>query len=128
MKSMAVARQVPGCQSKGYALSGTGEKVSMIVLVDTDILIDVALDRRKHADTASALLDTPERRPGTGFVAWHSLSNFYHLVSPTRGRSGARQFVAELVEFIKVAPTTTISMRLAARRPRSVRWRPAPRH
>ena len=57
----------------------------MIVLVDTDVLIDIALDRMPYVESSSALLDKLEQRPGTAFVAWHTLSNFYYLVTPTRG-------------------------------------------
>lgn len=32
----------------------------MIVLVDTDVLIDVALDRMPHVESSSALLDKLE--------------------------------------------------------------------
>ena len=42
----------------------------MILLVDTDILIDVALDRMPYAESSSALLDRLEQTPGTAFVAW----------------------------------------------------------
>lgn len=86
----------------------------MIILVDTDILIDVALDREPYAESASALLDALEQQPGLTFVAWHSLSNFYYLVKPPRGRASAKQFILDLIEFVDVAPTTTESLRYAA--------------
>lgn len=89
----------------------------MKVLVDTDILIDVALDRAPYAEMASQLLDALEARPGTGYVAWHSVANFYYLVSPARGRSDTRRFVVDLVAFLEVAPTGTGSVRQAARMP-----------
>ena len=46
----------------------------MIVLIDTDVLLDLALDRAPHAGPAGALLDVLERRGRAGFVAWHSVS------------------------------------------------------
>jgi predicted nucleic acid-binding protein len=85
----------------------------MIVLVDTDVLIDLALDRAPHSHRASELLDALELRPGTGFVAWHSVSNFYYLVAPSRGRESARTFLVDLAKFIEVSPTTTDSLRFA---------------
>jgi predicted nucleic acid-binding protein len=87
------------------------------ILVDTDVLIDVALDRAPHAEAAGALLDALEARPGTGCIAWHSVANFYYLVSPARGRADARAFVVDLVAFLEVAPTGTESVRQAARMP-----------
>ena len=86
----------------------------MIVLVDTDVLIDLALDRAPYSDRASGLFDALESRLGTGFVAWHSISNFYYLVAPSRGRESARTLLVDLAKFIEVSPTTTESLLFAA--------------
>ena len=86
----------------------------MIVLVDTDVLIDLALDREPHAEAAATLFDRLERRVARAFVAWHSISNFYYVVRPVQGRANARQFILDLAEFTDVAPTTTQSLQQAA--------------
>lgn len=87
----------------------------MIVLLDTDVLIDVALDRAPHAAASAALLDLLDRRPSSAFVAWHTVANFYYLVSPTRGGRSARDFVLDLLRFTEVAPATTDGLRKATR-------------
>ncbi len=87
----------------------------MKILVDTDVLIEVALDRAPHAGAAGKLLDHLEQNLATGFVAWHSASNFYYLVSPKRGKRDTRSFLLELTEFVEVAPSSTESLRQAAR-------------
>lgn len=86
----------------------------MIILVDTDVLLDVALDRAPHAESASRLLNACEKKTVQGFVAWHTLSNLYYLVT-AEGESSARRFLQELVEFMEVAPTGTDDFRYAAR-------------
>lgn len=83
----------------------------MLVLIDTDVLINVALDREPHVEHSAQLLDKLEQRPGMAFVAWHTLSNFYYLVAPTRGRDDTKRFLFELTQFMQVAPTTTDSVR-----------------
>ena len=85
----------------------------MIVLVDTDVLLDVALDRAPHADAAAGLLDALEGHPGTGFMAWHTVANFYYLCVPSGGRGATREFVRELSGFVAIAPTTTKELRYA---------------
>lgn len=85
----------------------------MKVLVDTDVLLDVALDRSPHARHAALLLDLLERRVLEGFIAWHTAANFYYLVRPKRGKADARSFLLELAAFVEVAPTTTASLRQA---------------
>ena len=84
------------------------------MLLDTDILIDVALDRRPHSDPASALLDWLERGGAEAFIAWHTVSNFYYLVAPSFGRLSARRFIVELTGFVSVAATGTEDLRYAA--------------
>lgn len=80
----------------------------MNLLIDTDVLIDVALDRQPFSEKAVRLLEMLET--GTahqGFVAWHSLANFYYLVSANKDRHLAHDFICELLVFIQVAPTGT---------------------
>ena len=86
----------------------------MKVLVDTDVLIDVALGRAPHKGPAGRLLDRLEHKDGDGFMAWHSASNFYYLVSPKRGKQDAKSFLLDLTRFVDVAPVSTESLRQAA--------------
>ena len=88
-----------------------------MILIDTDVLIDVALDRRPHADTAVDLLDRVEQGLRKACIAWHTVSNFYYLVRPSRGGVSAREFVVELTGFVEIAETNTDSIRYAASLP-----------
>ncbi|MDE2815446.1 MAG: PIN domain-containing protein [Chloroflexota bacterium] len=85
-----------------------------MILLDTDVLIDVALDRRPHADSAAELLDRIEHGAEAAFIAWHSVSNFYYLVAPALGGVNTRDFIVELTRFVAVAATDTESIRYAA--------------
>ena len=88
-----------------------------MMLLDTDVLIDIALDRRPHSDPAVALLDRIESTGETVFIAWHSVSNFYYLVSPSHGRRSARDFIVELTRFVQVARADAEAIRYAASLP-----------
>ena len=88
-----------------------------MMLLDTDVLIDIALDRRPHSDPAVALLDRIESTGETVFIAWHSVSNFYYLVSPSHGRRSGRDFIVELTRFVEVAPADGEAIRYAASLP-----------
>ena len=48
-----------------------------MMLLDTGVLIDVALDRRPHSGPASELLDQIEHGAEAAYIAWHSVSNLY---------------------------------------------------
>jgi len=85
----------------------------MRLLIDTDVLIDVALDRRPFANASSRLLDYAETHPGSAYMAWHSVANFYYMVASPKGKAAARQFIAELLEFVAIAPVTTADLTYA---------------
>ena len=88
-----------------------------MMLIDTDVLIDIALDRRPHSEPASELLDRIERGTHSAYIAWHTVSNFYYLVAPSRGGTNARDFIVELTRFVRVAPTDTEALHYAAELP-----------
>lgn len=88
-----------------------------MILLDTDVLIDVALDRRPHSDSASELLERIEHGAEAAFIAWHSVSNLYYVVTPALGGMSARDFIVELTRFVAVAMTDTESIRYAAELP-----------
>jgi predicted nucleic acid-binding protein len=85
------------------------------VLIDTDVLVDLALGRKPHDEPAGRLIDAIERGLVSGFLAWHSASNFYYIAAPKRGKDSARSFLLDLAQFVEIAPTTTESLRQAGR-------------
>ena len=90
-----------------------------MILLDTDVLIDTALDRSPHAEPAADLLDRIEHGAESAFIAWHSISNFYYIVASVGGGASARDFVVELTRFVSVATTDTEAIRYAAGLPMS---------
>ena len=83
----------------------------MRILVDSDVLLDVALIREPHAERSAAVLRWAEAG-GDAAVAWHSLSNCAYLL---KGRG--RRFLRELVEIVEVAPVSTADARRALELP-----------
>jgi hypothetical protein len=69
----------------------------MKVLLDTDLLLDVALGRADFIDNSAAVVQWAESNPGRAAVAWHSLSNLSYLIRPD-----ARPFIRALLEFVEV--------------------------
>ncbi|MDE2965245.1 MAG: PIN domain-containing protein [Acidobacteriota bacterium] len=90
-----------------------------MILLDTDVLIDTALDRSPHSQPASDLLDRIEYGAESAFIAWHSISYFYYIVAPVSGGASARNFIVELTGFVSVATTNTEAIRYAVGLPMS---------
>lgn len=88
-----------------------------MILLDTDVLIDIALDRQPHSGPASELLDRIEYGVESAYIAWHSISNFYYIVALARGGVSTRDFIVELTRFVSVAPADTEAIRYAAELP-----------
>jgi len=67
------------------------------VLIDTDVLLDVALNRKGYvAHSAEALRWIEES--GGGFIAWHTISNCAYLLKDPK-----RQFLKMLLSIVRVA-------------------------
>ena len=88
-----------------------------MILFDTDVLLDVALDRYPHADASSAFLARIADGASAGFVSWHTVSNLFYLIARARGAANARSFVVGLTHYLSVAPTSTEAVRYAASLP-----------
>ena len=74
----------------------------MRVLLDTDVLMDVALKREPFFAKGARVIQWAQETPGQAAVAWHSLSNIAYLVRPD-----ARGFLENLLRFVEVAPIGT---------------------
>jgi predicted nucleic acid-binding protein len=83
------------------------------VLIDTDVLMDVALGREVFGPDSRALLEWCQHQPQATFVAWHSISNLFYLLSAARSPSFARSFLGGLLKFAFVASGGTESVRQA---------------
>lgn len=87
----------------------------MKVLVDTNVLLDVALRREPFFATSDAVVRWCENHPGGGFVAWHTLSNLYYVLRKAKGEAAARGFMESVLKIFEVAPTGTPAAKQALR-------------
>ncbi len=79
----------------------------MKIFLDTDILIDVALDRMPFSNDASLLLDKLEMKQADGFIAWHSISNLYYICSSSIHDKKLKEYIKDLLNFLSVSETAT---------------------
>ena len=80
----------------------------MRLFIDTDVLLDVLLERKEHFDASARVLDWAEAHPGKCAVSWHGLANIHYL-----SKDGARGFIAELTDFCVVPGAGTWEMKRA---------------
>jgi predicted nucleic acid-binding protein len=84
----------------------------MRILIDTNVLLDVALNREPFAAQSAQVVDWAQAYPGAAAVAWHTVSNFDYL---TKGKS--RDFLADLLAFTDVAAGDAAMVRQALTMP-----------
>ena len=84
-----------------------------MILIDTDVLVDVAFDRRPHSEVAVDFLDLVQTWVEGASVAWHTISNLYYVVRPIQGDATARDFILNLVRYVDVVRTDTEDVRYA---------------
>jgi predicted nucleic acid-binding protein len=85
----------------------------MRVLLDTDVLLDVALKREAFLFASQEVLRWAEGEPGQASVAWHTLSNIAYLTV------SSREFIRQLLKFVEVAEVGTKEARQAVDLPMS---------
>lgn len=72
----------------------------MKVLVDTNIVLDVALGRSGLVKESGDVLRWCENHPREGGLAWHSLATIWYLLSRADSKAAARRFMAGLLQFM----------------------------
>ena len=82
----------------------------MKVLVDTNVLLDVAQDRVQHRVESEAVLKWCEDHPGQSFIAWHTISNLYFIIGEDRI---AREFIADVLKIFEIPLSGTATARVA---------------
>lgn len=74
----------------------------MRILIDTDVLLDVALGREPWLAASSETVAWAVDHPGAAAVAWHTVANIAYLAP-----SDARGFLGDLLRSVDVAPCST---------------------
>lgn len=65
------------------------------------------MNRAPHADYSAKILDYAQTGYLEAFLAWHSLSNFYYIVSSETQHKKTLQFIEELLHFARISETST---------------------
>ncbi len=85
----------------------------MRLLLDTNVLLDLALARLPWAHDAAALLGMIERQQIEGYVASHALTTVYYVVARARDRRVAAGATADLLRLLRVVPLETADFQQA---------------
>jgi predicted nucleic acid-binding protein len=83
----------------------------IMLLLDTNVLLDVILDRSPWANDATMLLDVIASGRARGYVAGHAVTTVYYLVERDKGRAIATTAVSDLLDVLDVVPLEAADFR-----------------
>jgi predicted nucleic acid-binding protein len=96
------AERTPG--GGGLGSGGAGPSERPILVVDTNVVLDVLLARAPWDAEAVPLLDAIARGRARGFVAAHTLTTIYYIVERAKNRTAAVTAVGDLLLVMDVVP------------------------
>jgi predicted nucleic acid-binding protein len=73
------------------------------VLIDLNILLDVLQKREPFYETSARLLALIETGKIKGYIASHSITTLFYLITKDRSTAEARAIITNLLQFMKVA-------------------------
>ena len=85
----------------------------MNIFVDCDVLLDVGLAREPFYQDSAELLNLLEQKKYHGFIAWHSIANFFYLTAKGNKNQESKQFIAELCNFLTIVPVSNQDLIMA---------------
>jgi predicted nucleic acid-binding protein len=87
------------------------------LLVDTNVALDVLLDRQPHAESSTAIWAAAETGPVEGFLAAHAITTIHYLIEREVGSVKAKQLIALILRVFRVATVDSTVIEQALRLP-----------
>lgn len=80
----------------------------MKVLFDTNVILDVLLDREPFADDASLLLAKVEQSEISGFICATTVTTIHYLATKALGPKAAAKHIQALLSLFVIAPVNRV--------------------
>ena len=87
----------------------------MKILIDTNIILDVMLDRAPFSEPACDLLSIVEHGKAGGFVCATTVTTIHYLASKVLGKDLAQEQIEKLVALLEIAPVNRVVIKDALR-------------
>lgn len=74
------------------------------LLVDTNVVLDVLLDRQPHVAASAAICAAVETGKAEGLLTALAITTIHYLLSRELGEAGAKQYLHTLLKIFAIAP------------------------
>ena len=88
----------------------------MKILFDTNIVLDVLMDRLPYSDAAAELFSKVEEGTIFGYLSGTTITTVFYLAAKTVGAARAREEIKKLLSLFEVAPVNRHVLELALNR------------
>lgn len=85
----------------------------MKILLDTNIIVDDALQRQPFFEASEQVLVLVEQRLVEGYVSASTFSDLYYIIRRGRGRDWTLNYLRQLVTFCQVATVDAATINMA---------------
>lgn len=75
----------------------------MVILVDTNIIVDVLMKREPYMQEAQEILIKCASREITGYLAAHSIPNLFYILRKSYTQEERRTFIKELCSIFRIS-------------------------
>ncbi len=89
----------------------------MKLVIDTNVVLDLLLNRAPFADAAAAVFTQIEQGLHTACICATTLTTIHYLTYKTVGDKPARQLIGQLLRLLEVAPVTRAVIEAALQSP-----------
>jgi len=76
----------------------------MRILFDTDVVLDLLLDREPFSEAAANLFTKVEMGEVTGYVCATTVTTIHYLATKAVGKKQAKKAIRKLLSFLEIAP------------------------
>ena len=73
------------------------------ILIDTNVVLDVLLDRQPHAERSAAIWKAIETGTSEGLLTAHAITTLHYLIQKELGATKARRVISEILRVFRVA-------------------------
>ncbi|HEY89854.1 MAG TPA: PIN domain-containing protein [Thermoflexia bacterium] len=85
----------------------------MRILIDTNVILDIILERQPFVEPASRLLETAQHADIVLYVTATTITDLYYIIRKAKGRVTALNFIVDLLQFMEVATVDKAIIRAA---------------
>lgn len=78
----------------------------MKILFDTNVILDVLMNRSPHAEASTVLMTLVEQKKLTGFLGATTVTTIHYLAHNALGATASRKHIRTLLSVFDVAPIT----------------------